>query len=324
MRNKLFVLLAVILVASLVLGCAKPAGEKPSDGEPASSLRDQIIAQAKEEGEIIVVGSKGEDYATKLKGFQEKYPFIKVGGIDLNTAKSVNRAMMEVKAGRVSIDVVEIGDDGLYTLAREGALQKPEVAYPHLKDFDPRLQPSSGLFVSIQISPRNQGSYNTEMVAPDEVPTTWEEMTDPKWKGKTIVSASSEEFPLTLAYLWRKDGELNWERSFAFWEKIFQHEPLVTKGYRRGNEQVSAGERAIFWFTPTEPPTLQHFDGAPIDLLSFGQIPASTRCAGILKGAPHPAAAWLFIDYLTSPEGAFEYSEVKGSEISLKAKANKG
>jgi iron(III) transport system substrate-binding protein len=283
-----------------------------------------MIEQAKEEGELVFMGSHAEEFVELLTGFKEEYPFLTLKGIQLNTTKTVNRSVMEVKAGRVTVDLVDIGSDGTYTLAREDALQKPEAELPHLRDFDPRFQPSSGLFVSVLGSVRNQGAYNTELVPSNEVPTSWEEMSDPKWKGKTIISSSGEEMPLDLAYLWRKDGQLNWERSFAFWEKLFQQEPLVGSGYRRGNEQLAAGERALFWFTSNEPPTLHRFEGAPTDIFAFPKFPGSVRTMGILKGAPHPAAAWLFIDYLTSPEGQFEYTEVIGPKLPLNPKAKLG
>jgi ABC-type Fe3+ transport system substrate-binding protein len=165
------------------------------------------------------------------------------------------------------------------------------------------------------------------MVSPDDVPTSWEEMTDPKWKGKTIVSASSDDFPLNLAWLWKEDGKLNWERSFDFWEKLFQHEPLIGTGYSRGAEQVAAGERAIFWFVPPGPPVRMLTGGAPISLIAFPKSHMGFRTLGILKGAPHPAAAWLFIDYITSPEGQFEYTErgeVLGGFLPLNKNAKPG
>jgi iron(III) transport system substrate-binding protein len=328
MKNKLFVLLAGILVASLVLGCAKPAtsptgtpSPAPPPEKPASDVREQIIAKAKEEGgELVLMGSNLQ-FTLELEGFKEKYPFIKMTGIKLNTAASINRAMMEVKAGRVTVDFVDVSDDGGFTLAREGGLQKPEVPFPHLVDFDPRFQPSSGLFTTFALSPRIQGAYNTELVPPDEVPTSWEEMTDPKFKGKTTISASSEEMPGRYAWLWRKDGELNWERSFAFFEKIFQQEPLVTKGYRRGAEQLAAGEKGIFWFTVGGPIVEKQIEGAPVGLIAFPEFPAGFRIAAVLKGAPHPNTAWLLIDYIISPEGQNAYSEwVSSRPLNTKAK----
>jgi iron(III) transport system substrate-binding protein len=328
MKTKLFVLLAVILVASLMLGCAQPtpaptpapspapSPQKPEPApppaKPTPSQLEQIIAQAKEEGEVVISGSNAHDYERVLEGFKDKYPFIQLKGMTTNTAKTVNRVMMEAKAGRVSIDVFGTSDDGGFALAKEGVLQKPALEFPHLRDFVHRtkLQPSSGLFVVLSLTPRTQGVYNTDLVPPDEVPTSWEEMADLKWKGQTIVSSSSEELPGRLAYLWRKDGEMDWERSLAFWEKLFQQEPLITTGFSRGGEQVAAGERAVFWFRPPGKAVHAHLAGAPIDMFAFPTFISGFRSVGIIKGAPHPAAAWLLIDYLTSPQGQWEYSDL--------------
>jgi iron(III) transport system substrate-binding protein len=327
MKSKLFVLLAAILVATLVLGCAAPAPEAPapapapspdkpapapSPDKPTPSQLEQIIAKAKEEGEVVVAGSHGDEVQRELPGFYEKYPFITVKGMDLNTAKTVNRVAMEVKAGRVGVDIFETSDDGGFTLAGLGMLQKPQMPYPQLKKFDPRLQPSSGLFVALTLTPRVQGAYNTEMIPPDEVPTNWEMMGDIKWKGQTIQSSSGEEMPLRLAYLWRKGNELDWDRSFDLFGKLFAQEPVITQGYRRGGEQISAGERAIFWFPAPGPIPRMAFQGAPVSFIAFPPNIAGYRTVGIIKGAPHPNAAWLFIDYMTDVQGQHEYAEMSG------------
>jgi iron(III) transport system substrate-binding protein len=303
-----------------------PSPEKPtpSPEKPAPDPREQIIAQAKEEGEVFVIGSHADEFNELLEGFKSKYPFIQIRPVTLNTVKSVNRVMMEAKAGRVTIDMVDVSDDGLYLLAQEGALQKPALDYPHLRDFEPRLQPSSGLFVTYTLNPRPQGSYNTELVSPDEVPTSWEEVPDLKWKGKSIMSASSEEMPGRLAYLWRKDGELDWERSFDFFSKLSQQEPLMSSGYRRGNEQIAAGERSVFWFSPGGPPSKLYYQGAPTGLIAFPTTMGTYRSAGIVNNAPHPAAAWLLIDYLTSPQGQFEFTEFISAVLPLNPKAKSG
>ncbi len=172
---------------------------------------------------------------------------------------------------------------------------------------------------------RLQGAYNTEMLAPEEVPRSWEEMADAKWKGMVIYSASAEEMPARFAYMWRKDGQMDWERSFTFFTRLFQQEPLITTGFRRGAEQTTAGERAIFWLTAIGPFAQQHLNGAPVALIAFPQLPTPNfNVSGITNGAPHPAAAWLFIDYLTSPEGQFEYTDTISAKLILNKKARPG
>jgi len=157
------------------------------------------------------------------------------------------------------------------------------------------------------------------------VPTSWDEVTDPKWKGKVIISASGEEMPARFAHLWKKDGELDWERSFDFWTKLFQQEPLIAKGYRIGAESIAAGEKTIFWVPASGPPTMKAlYDNAPLNLIAFPTFLASFRSQGITKGAPHPACAWLFLDYLTSPEGQHWFTDVVSAKGPMNTKAKPG
>jgi iron(III) transport system substrate-binding protein len=273
------------------------------------------------------MGSNADRFEEFYHGFTDKYPFITVKGIDANSFQTVNRVVAEGGAGKVTVDVMDISDDGAYPLADQGMLQIPDPAYPHLANFDPRTQPSSGLFVAHTINPRPQGIYNTELVPAEEVPRSWEEVASPRWKGKVILNSGAHEFPGRLAYLWREDGKLGWERSFDFWRKIKAQDPLIATGYRRGTEQVASGERAIFWLAPgslAAKIVMESEGQAPMGVISFPQYFAGFRCTGIIKGAHHPASSWLFIDYLTSPEGQFEYSTVIGGHMPLNKKAEPG
>lgn len=301
MRKTFFILLTVLILMFTLIVTAWSA-----------SPRERIIEQAKKEGVLVLMGSLADEFATRLKGFRKKYPFIKIKDIGSNTKKTVSRIVMEAHAGRVSVDVFDTGDDGGYLLARAGVLQKPQTPWPHLKNIDPRMRPSSGLFVPYLEYPRPQGAYNTDMVKPDEVPSTWEELVSPKWKGKVMLSPSAEELPGQFAYLWRKGNKLNWERSFDFFRKIAALKPLITSGgYTKGNEMLAAGQRPIFLLTVIGQPIVFNLQrGAPTALIAFDKFPTTMRVEGIVKGAPHPAAAWLWIDYLLSPEGQFELTDV--------------
>jgi len=85
----------------------------------------------------------------------------------------------------------------------------PPVNSPPFKELCP------GIF-----EPEGTRVYNTKLVPPNEVPKFWEDMTDPKWTGKTMLSRSSEDLPAQLAFLWGQGRKLNWERSFDFFTKL--------------------------------------------------------------------------------------------------------
>ncbi len=211
----------------------------------AGSLRDQMIAKAKKEGTLVLSGSIAEDLKRDLKGFRKRYPFMTIKDIEMNTKDTVNRVSLEAKAGRLTIDWAGISEDGSEIFVRRNLLAKNTC--PHLKDFVRGSQPPHGLYVGGLGNPRVQVMYNTDLVSPKDVPKTWEEMGDPKWKGKTMLSRSSEEIPGRLAWLWRKNGKWDWERAFDLFRKFKAHDPVIGRGYSGGAQRVAAGEVPCFF-----------------------------------------------------------------------------
>jgi iron(III) transport system substrate-binding protein len=289
----------------------------------AASLREQMIEKAKKEGSVVLSGSSADNLRDLLKGFRKSYPFLTIKAIPSNTRDTINRVLLENRAGKSSIDVVNVGDDGGETLAGRKISQK--YTFPHLKDFAPNSQPSHGRYVAYMSFPRYQGMYNTQLVPRDRVPRTWKEMLDPKWKGKTLLSRSSEEIPANLAWLWREGDKLNWKRAFSFFEELFKNQqPSVARGYRGGANRVAAGEMDVFWFVAPGPPTRLALRGAPVGIIAFPKFHGGYRTFSIPRRAPHPAAAWLFVDYMTSPQGQFEYTEYVSAHFPLNKKAKIG
>ncbi len=59
-------------------------------------------------------------------------------------------------------------------------------------------------------------------------------------------------------------------------------------------------------------------------IIAFPKFPFYYYAYGIIKDAPHPSAAWLFLDYLTSPQGQFEYTDVISALLPLNKRAQAG
>ena len=147
---------------------------------------------------------------------------------------------------------------------------------------------------------------------------------DPKWKGKTMLARFAEEVPAHLAFLWGEKGKLNRERSFDFFTKLEKLKPLIASGFRGGIQRVAAGGVPIFWFAVKGPAFFMADIGAPVGLVAFPKFAGSFRGYGILNGSLHSAAAWLFIDYLSSPEGQGEYTDVISAKVPFNKKAKTG
>ncbi len=311
-------LLAAAWLAGLACAPSAPATGAPSQpaasgGQaaaaqaPGASLREEMIAKARQEGEVVVSGSNADEIAKELRGFRDRYPFVAVKAITASPNDVVNRVMAESQAGRPTLDVVESDEAAGEVLARSGRLSRLEL--PHLADFVPGTQPSHGLYVVLGMNPSYQVVYNTELVKPADVPKSWEEMAGPKWQGKTVMSRSGDDLPAHLAFLWRTGDELAWDRAFDFVQRLAGQRPKISRSYRPGAEQVALGESAILWTAPGGSPAGFAAEGAPISASLFPKAYTGYRAVSVVKDGPHPAAAWLLLDYLSSPEGQFEYTD---------------
>jgi iron(III) transport system substrate-binding protein len=295
------ILIGLILVGACLTSDAVKAAS-------TSSLRDDMVAKAKKEGEFVIAGSHGREFTQEMAGFRKKYPFLKMRGIASRTADTAARVVSESKAGKISIDVIDIEDAALESLATLGILEKQE--FPHIKTFLTGTQPNHGMYVLHTINARIQLMYNTNLVRADELPKSFDDMLNPKWKGRSMMAANAEELPARLAWLWRQGDKMDWDRSFGFFKKLAEQKPLLVSGYGAATQRLIAGEAGIFWFPTLGTPIVSFLKGAPLGFSSWAKFPVTSRGSAIPKGARSPAAAWLFIDYLTSPEGQYEYTDV--------------
>jgi len=300
---------------SLVLLSASPVYSQP--------LRDQMIAKAKQEGQVVFMGDLADELKNRLKGFVQKYPFIRFKSLEARHGEVVNRVAAESRVGRLTVDVSGMSLEDVTPLLRLNLLQKYE--FPHLRDFPKGSQASSGLYVIGQMDPVPQGVYNTKLVPPGEVPQSWEQMVDPKWKGKSIVSRSRNTTVARLARLWHKDGNMNWERAMDYTRQIKRNEPaLGGPGINVHVNRVAAGEFAFMWFPAIGSVSRVGVQGAPLGFIAFPKMFASYEIWMIFKGAPHPAASWLLVDYLLSPEGQFEYTDTVNAVVPMNQKGKAG
>src|SRR5215470_12169825 len=125
--------------------------------------------------------SADEDWARMFRestGVSVEY--FRIGGVKLT-----ERIEQEARAGQVRCSVMDISIPGLMsTWARKGMLlqyDSPESAhYPvHLR-MPGYWTPINALTLSI--------AYNGDHIKAEEAPKTWEDLLDPKWKGKMTMS----------------------------------------------------------------------------------------------------------------------------------------
>ena len=161
---------------------------------------------------------------------------------------------------------------------------------------------------------------NTRLVREDERPKSIYDLADPKYKGK--VGIAKPLFGTTATHAAVLFAVLGDERAQAFFRSLKENEIQIFGGNKQVAQAVAAGQIA-FGLTDTDDAIIEIEQGQPVaivypdraaDQLGTLFIP---NTLGIIKGAPHPAAARQLVDYVLSPEVETRLANCPSAQIPL-------
>jgi iron(III) transport system substrate-binding protein len=294
----------ILVLALAAVACGGSTPEQPASGAASMSelavytgadREQRLLEGAKREGEItIYTSAQTTDLGPVIEAFEKKY------GIRANLWRAgseavLNRALQEARAGRHTVDVIETNGPELESMSREQILQK--VTSPHHADLiAPAIRPH-GEWVGTRLNVFVQ-AYNTKMVRKEDLPKTWEELADPKWKGKLGIEAEDSDW---LAGVF---GEIGEERGTKTFTQIVSTNGIsIRKGHTLLTQLVASGEVPLSLTVYNYKAEQLRREGAPIDWFTIGNAIARPNGVGVAKNAPHPHAALLYYDFELGPEG---------------------
>jgi ABC-type Fe3+ transport system substrate-binding protein len=266
----------------------------------ARATDQALVDAAKKEGEVTWYTTLTIDQLARplAEAFEKKYG-IKVNVNRTDSAGVALRLHNEMQAGRVVADVVD-GSSGTLALKSEGALMKwvPDSA----KRFPKVLVDPDGYWTAHQLLVLTP-AYNTESVPKTDVPKTWEDLLDPRWKGRMVwssnVSTSAGAGFVGLVLAERGD-----ESGMAYLRRLATQNitGLLISGHSVVDEVV-AGEYAIGLQVFNDTAVFRRRQNAPVDWIAINPALAVTSVISVAERAPHPNAAKLFVDFDVGPEG---------------------
>ena len=143
--------------------------------------------------------------------------------------------------------------------------------------------------------------YNTNLVKPGDVPKSFEDFLDPKWKGKIAWSSTVIGAMLFITGARNFMGE---EKALAYLQKLAKQDIApIASANRVVVDRVMAGEHALCLDAFLHHPIISARKGAPVAPLPLEPVLTVVSSVMLPKAPPHPYAAMLFIDYLLSKEG---------------------
>lgn len=290
---KLAALAAGALAACAALACA--ADDSLLAYRGADRLQ-KIEAAAKKEGTLTLYTTIAEkDLAAIVGPFERKYG-IRVAIWRAGTDKVLQRTVAEARAKKYDVDVVHYGSPEMEALAREKILAP--VDSPVHEDLLAGSVPPHKMWAATILSVWVQ-AYNTSVVKKSDLPKTYRDLLDPKWKGKLGIEAKDDDWFATVVHV--MGGE---PKGLDFFRELVARNGVSPrKGHTLLTNMVVSGEVPLALTVYNYMPEQAKKKGAPIDWFAIEPAVARSNAVGVAAHAPHRAAALLFYEYLLGSEG---------------------
>ncbi|MFC1816130.1 extracellular solute-binding protein, partial [Thermodesulfobacteriota bacterium] len=263
--------------------------------------RQQILEEgARKEGKLIFY-TTGTQAKYIVKAFQKKYPYIKLELWRGGTNKLIPRVLEEYKVGRHIADVIGATQSAEIVLQEAGLFQpfySPELAY--IEENAIKSAPGGGVVSAGHFQSGIGFGYNTKSIKKDQLPKTYQDLLNPKWRGKLTITHNSTGVHW-IANLLEAYGE-------EFVKKMAEQQFIVhVMSNRTLLDLIIAGE---YDFSPVifdSQVGAANKRGAKVEWISLGTIPAYLGQIMLPKYSAHPHAAMLYIDFDLSKEAGEIY-----------------
>jgi iron(III) transport system substrate-binding protein len=259
----------------------------------------KVVDAAKKEGKVVVYnGAVGTPVLPKVaSAFEAKYG-IRMEILEARASELRERVRTEQASGKVLGDVSHNGSTTTQlqmnenTFVPHGTLPNQGRAVAPFKVDDIRV-PIYVIAYGILV--------NTDMVKPADEPKSWKDLLDPKWKGKIL---ADDMRALGGGAVFFMVGQQKFGNEYH--EKLAAQGPHMNRELRGNYRRIARGEYPIYIpFTVSDALELK---GLPVKLVQFAEGAPYVRFDGaIFKGAPHPNAARVAVDFFLSDEAQLLY-----------------
>ncbi|NDH53585.1 MAG: extracellular solute-binding protein [Betaproteobacteria bacterium] len=284
-------LLKILLPAAMLLLALGAGAQSPLATYEGPDRMERIIAAAKKEGTLTLYTTIAEkDLPVLIKPFEAKYG-IKVVVWRAGTDKVLQRTLAEAAAKRYDVDLVHFGSPEMEALSREKVLQP--VLSPTYKDLQPGSVPPHHEWAATVLSVWVQ-AYNTNLVRKEDLPKTYQDLLDPKWKGKLGIEAKNQDWFATVV---QQNGGA--DKGLKFFQDLVARNGISPRtGHTLLTNMVVSGEVPMALTVYNYMPEQARKKGAPIAWFAIEPAIARSNAIGVARRAPHPAAALLFHEYM--------------------------
>jgi len=259
-----------------------------------------LIEAAKKEGKVIWYTTLIVNQAIRpLKdAFKKQYPGIELQYARADEAPTAAKILAEAQAGRVQADLFD-GISNMVPLKRAGLVTA--FVPPSAAQIPADLKDKDGTWIAILLYVSAPG-INTAIVPKEHAPKTYADLLDPAWRGKMAWNPGS--IAGAIGFVGNALISMGDARGMDYLKALSAQRIVNIEASSRAIlDQVIAGEYPIGLMMFNHHTVISAQKGAPSDWIVMEPVPVALDAGGILKDPPHPNAARLLVDFLTSEDG---------------------
>lgn len=268
----------------------------------AGQNSNDLVVEARREGGVTVYSTMTLDESQQLlTQFERKYPFLKISVYRTGGAALVSRILSEERAGKNEFDLV-MGRGDMLRPMKSGGLLAP-YASPEQRFYDHDLRDRQAFWTAMYLSPIVLG-FNTRMVRASEAPKNYDDLLDPKWKGKISLDSTGYALLTGLKDAWGNT------RAREYLKRLVAQKPIIQRGNTARLQLTVAGE---FPLLITYNYMVQGFaaKGAPVDWVPLEPVVVQINPVMVAAKGRHPSAARLLTDFILSREAQTALRDLK-------------
>ncbi|MGV6872399.1 ABC transporter substrate-binding protein [Pseudochelatococcus sp. B33] len=268
-------------------------------GAVQAELPSDLIEKAKAEGEVVWYTDLIVDQLVRpmVEAFQKVYG-IRVSYVRGDSQDIVLRVTNEYRAGNVVADICTMTSE-IHVLRNAGAIEPFSV--PNAEALPEQYRDADNYWIATNryvLTP----AVNTDLVPEDGRPGSYEDLLDPKWKGR--IAWKPNDLSGAPGFIGNVLVNMGEEQGMEYLRRLAGQEiRIVAVSARALLDQVIAGTYPVALQIFNHHAAISEKRGAPVAWLPFSPSAVTISTGSKLTGGKHPNAAMLLLDFLVSREG---------------------